>query len=129
MNHTLELLVPGQEVEVQIAVKCALNDNAGHWSGWSQPERAVVPQSAGEFQPEGDQWVSSAGTGTTSWDLHRQQQQQQQQYEADHFHSNFSDDISLLCLTPDLERITCQWNGSRDGAETECKAFYMMDLR
>lgn len=72
MNHTLELLVPGQEVEVQIAVKCALNDNAGHWSGWSQPERAVVPQSAGEFKPEGDQWVSSAGTGTTSWDLHRQ---------------------------------------------------------
>lgn len=54
-NFMLESLVPGEEVEVQIAVKCALNANTGHWSSWSQPERAVVPQSAGELKQGSDQ--------------------------------------------------------------------------
>lgn len=40
-----------------------------------------------------------------------------------------SADISLLCVTPDLERVICQWNGSRYGQETEYKASYTMDLR
>ncbi|CAJ1061081.1 thrombopoietin receptor [Xyrichtys novacula] len=42
----LDQLVPGEEVKVQVRVKCAYNPDAGHWSGWSQPLRAVVPQSA-----------------------------------------------------------------------------------
>uniref|UniRef100_A0A3Q3VU13 Fibronectin type-III domain-containing protein n=1 Tax=Mola mola TaxID=94237 RepID=A0A3Q3VU13_MOLML len=42
----LDSLVPGEEVEVQVTVKCALNPSAGHWSSWSQPVRAVAPQSA-----------------------------------------------------------------------------------
>lgn len=43
----LDSVVPGEKVEVQIAVKCALNPHAGHWSRWSQPVQEVVPQSAG----------------------------------------------------------------------------------
>ncbi|XP_056270623.1 thrombopoietin receptor isoform X2 [Pseudoliparis swirei] len=45
----LESLVPGEEVEVQVTVKCALNPNAGHWSSWSPPARAVVPQDADDI--------------------------------------------------------------------------------
>lgn len=71
--------MPGEEVEVQIAVKCALNENAGHWSSWSRPERAVVPQSAGELEQGFDH------KGLLSCDLYCQQQQGR----SDHFHSDF----------------------------------------
>ncbi|XP_061739635.1 thrombopoietin receptor isoform X1 [Nerophis ophidion] len=39
-------LIPGKEVQVQVAVKCANSDNAGHWSPWSDSAREMVPQSA-----------------------------------------------------------------------------------
>ncbi|XP_037624774.1 thrombopoietin receptor isoform X2 [Sebastes umbrosus] len=45
----LDSLGPGEEVEVQVTVKCALNPNAGHWSSWSHPVRAVVPQYADDI--------------------------------------------------------------------------------
>ncbi|XP_028442445.1 LOW QUALITY PROTEIN: thrombopoietin receptor [Perca flavescens] len=45
----LDSLVPGEEVEVKVTVKCALNPNAGHWSSWSHPVRAMVPQSADDI--------------------------------------------------------------------------------
>ncbi|XP_059197634.1 thrombopoietin receptor [Centropristis striata] len=45
----IDSLLPGEEVEVQVTVKCALNPNAGHWSSWSHPVRAVVPQSADDI--------------------------------------------------------------------------------
>ncbi|XP_044056902.1 thrombopoietin receptor [Siniperca chuatsi] len=45
----LDSLVPGEEVEVQVTVKCVINPNAGHWSSWSHPVRAVVPQSADDI--------------------------------------------------------------------------------
>ncbi|XP_074524854.1 thrombopoietin receptor [Halichoeres trimaculatus] len=45
----LDQLVPGEEVQVQVRVKCAYDPDRGHWSGWSQPARAVVPQSAGDI--------------------------------------------------------------------------------
>ncbi|XP_068446042.1 thrombopoietin receptor [Clinocottus analis] len=45
----LDSLVPGEEVEVQVTVRCAFNPNAGHWSSWSHPVRAVVPQSADDI--------------------------------------------------------------------------------
>ncbi|XP_068563778.1 thrombopoietin receptor [Cebidichthys violaceus] len=45
----LDSLVPGEEVEVQVSVRCAYNPNTGHWSGWSQSVRAVVPQSADDI--------------------------------------------------------------------------------
>lgn len=32
---------------VQVAVKLAFSSDTGHWSSWSQPVRASVPQSAG----------------------------------------------------------------------------------
>ncbi|XP_033476727.2 thrombopoietin receptor isoform X1 [Epinephelus lanceolatus] len=48
-RDTLDSLVPGEEVEVQVMVKCALNPNEGHWSSWSHPVRAVVPQSADDI--------------------------------------------------------------------------------
>uniref|UniRef100_UPI0037E79D50 thrombopoietin receptor isoform X2 n=1 Tax=Semicossyphus pulcher TaxID=241346 RepID=UPI0037E79D50 len=82
----LDSLVPGEEVQVQVQVrvKRAYNPEAGHWSGWSRPVRAVVPQSA--------------------------------------------EDISLMCFTSDLQYVTCQWNGSRYGYQTEYKLFYQMGL-
>lgn len=49
-GHILDSVGPGEEVEVQVSVKCALNPDGGHWSSWSRPVRAVVPQSAGEFK-------------------------------------------------------------------------------
>ncbi|XP_017275916.1 thrombopoietin receptor [Kryptolebias marmoratus] len=42
-------LVPGEEVEVQVGVKLAFSSDTGHWSSWSQPVRASVPQSADEL--------------------------------------------------------------------------------
>ncbi|XP_068175564.1 thrombopoietin receptor [Antennarius striatus] len=45
----LDSLVPGEEVQVQVAIKYALNSKAGHWSHWSHPARAVVPQSADDI--------------------------------------------------------------------------------
>lgn len=51
-GETLDSLVPGEELDVQVAVKYALNPYAGHWSSWSNLVRAVVPQSAGETRCE-----------------------------------------------------------------------------
>ncbi|XP_034738384.1 thrombopoietin receptor [Etheostoma cragini] len=51
-DDLLDSLEPGEDVEVRVAVKYALNPNAGHWSSWSHPVRAVVPQSAGDISLE-----------------------------------------------------------------------------
>ncbi|XP_072245162.1 thrombopoietin receptor [Leuresthes tenuis] len=83
VGHEL-FLTPGEEVEVQVAVKCSHTDT-GHWSAWSQPVQAAVPES--------------------------------------------TDDISLICYTPDLHNVTCHWNGHRYRIENKCKLFYKMDLR
>ncbi|KAM7013146.1 thrombopoietin receptor [Tautogolabrus adspersus] len=48
-GDVLDLLVPGEEVQVQIRVKCAYDEDAGHWSSWSHPVRAVVPQSSDDI--------------------------------------------------------------------------------
>ncbi|XP_035504680.2 thrombopoietin receptor [Scophthalmus maximus] len=45
-KHLLDSLVPGEETEVQVSVKCASSPSAGHWRSWSQPVRVMVPQSA-----------------------------------------------------------------------------------
>nr|XP_040039623.1 thrombopoietin receptor isoform X2 [Gasterosteus aculeatus aculeatus] len=45
----LDSLVPGEEVDVQVTIKCAYSPNAGHWSSWSHPVRAMVPQSADDI--------------------------------------------------------------------------------
>lgn len=111
-GHILDSVVPGEEVEVQVSVKCALNPDAGHWSSWSRPVRAVVPQSAGEFQ-------LYRVTFTVIDAI----------LDCGSFCCLFSDDISLMCVTPDLESIVCQWNGSRYGVENEYKVSYQMDLR
>ncbi|CAB1437509.1 unnamed protein product [Pleuronectes platessa] len=42
----LDSLVPGEQAEVQVSVKCASSPSGGHWSHWSQPVRGIVPQSA-----------------------------------------------------------------------------------
>ncbi|XP_077390588.1 thrombopoietin receptor [Festucalex cinctus] len=42
-------LVPGEEIQVQVAVKCANVESAGHWSHWSEPVRDVAPQSADDI--------------------------------------------------------------------------------
>lgn len=49
-GDVLDSLVPGEETEVQVTVKCAFETTAGHWSSWSHPVRAMVPQSAGVLQ-------------------------------------------------------------------------------
>ncbi|XP_037325161.2 thrombopoietin receptor [Pungitius pungitius] len=48
-SKILDSLVPGEEVDVQVTIKCALSPNTGHWSSWSQPVRAMVPQSADDI--------------------------------------------------------------------------------
>ncbi|XP_061594977.1 thrombopoietin receptor [Cololabis saira] len=48
-NNIHLLLTPGEEVEVQVAVKSPDHSDAGHWSSWSQPVRAAVPQSADDI--------------------------------------------------------------------------------
>ncbi|XP_071342513.1 thrombopoietin receptor isoform X2 [Trachinotus anak] len=45
----LDSLVRGEETEVQVTVKCAPSESAGHWSSWSSPVRAMVPQSADDI--------------------------------------------------------------------------------
>lgn len=80
----LDSLVAGEEVKVQVSVKCASYSDKGHWSSWSHPVRAMAPQSA--------------------------------------------DDISLICYTSDLHYVTCQWNGSRYGAEKKYQLFYKIGL-
>lgn len=37
-----------------------------------------------------------------------------------------ADDVSLMCFTPDLDYITCQWNGSRYGDQDGYKLSYQM---
>lgn len=111
----LDSAVPGEKVEVQIAVKCALNPHAGHWSRWSQPVQEVVPQSAGVdyiLRPH----VSSGGFFSRWCDI-------KQCFPC------FSDDISLMCYTSDLQNVICQWNGTRYGLEKEYKPFYRTALR
>ncbi|XP_061681342.1 thrombopoietin receptor [Syngnathoides biaculeatus] len=77
-------LIPGEEVQVQVAVKCANTESAGHWSRWSDAVRDVAPQSA--------------------------------------------DDISLMCFSPNLQTITCQWNSSRYSQPNICKLFIKLHL-
>ncbi|XP_040896503.1 thrombopoietin receptor isoform X2 [Toxotes jaculatrix] len=42
----LDSLVPGEETEVQVTVRCAFAPSGGHWSSWSRSARAMVPQNA-----------------------------------------------------------------------------------
>lgn len=46
-GDTLDSVVPGEVTELQVRAKCAISPAAGHWSRWSEPVRAVVPQSSG----------------------------------------------------------------------------------
>ncbi|XP_008297767.1 thrombopoietin receptor isoform X2 [Stegastes partitus] len=48
-DNILDSLVPGEEVEVQVAVKCSLHSDGGHWSSWSHPMRTVVSQSTDDI--------------------------------------------------------------------------------
>lgn len=43
----LDSVLPGEVTDVQVAAKCASNPAVGHWSRWSEPARAMVPQSSG----------------------------------------------------------------------------------
>lgn len=45
-DETLVDLVPEEEVEAQVTVKCANREDAGHWSRWSNLVKAKVPQTA-----------------------------------------------------------------------------------
>ncbi|CAK6971379.1 thrombopoietin receptor [Scomber scombrus] len=49
LGSTVVTLVPGEEVEVQVSVKSASIEDAGHWSRWSPPVRAVAPQSTDDI--------------------------------------------------------------------------------
>ncbi|KAJ0065455.1 hypothetical protein NL108_010729, partial [Boleophthalmus pectinirostris] len=48
-SDTLTGLVPGEEVKVQVSVRCSPNKSTGHWSHWSPHVQAVVPQSADDI--------------------------------------------------------------------------------
>ncbi|XP_029938980.1 thrombopoietin receptor [Salarias fasciatus] len=82
-DRTLKSLVTGEVIDVQVGIKCP--SDRGHWSSWSRPVQAVVPQS--------------------------------------------TDDISMECYTSDLNSVSCEWNGTRYGAEDEYKFFYKTCLR
>ena len=48
--ETLTSLVPGEVLQFQIrinVIKYGLDETRGHWSHWSKPVAAMVPQSAG----------------------------------------------------------------------------------
>ncbi|KAI5614603.1 thrombopoietin receptor precursor [Silurus asotus] len=49
-EHALLSLVPGQPCTVQIRVKASFNDAGGHWSDWSSPVTALVPQNAADIE-------------------------------------------------------------------------------
>ncbi|KAG7513832.1 thrombopoietin receptor [Solea senegalensis] len=46
---TLNSLVPGEETDIKVTIKCAFSPSAGHWSRWSHPVRAMVPQRADDI--------------------------------------------------------------------------------
>lgn len=48
-SEKLDGLTAGEEVKVQASVRCSLNRATGHWSQWSPPVHAVVPQSADDI--------------------------------------------------------------------------------
>lgn len=66
-GDTLDSVVPGEVTEVQLRAKCASNPAAGHWSRWSEPVRAMVPQSSGGERGEENICNPAAGHGA----LHR----------------------------------------------------------
>ncbi|KAJ0032621.1 hypothetical protein NQD34_002702 [Periophthalmus magnuspinnatus] len=45
-RETLTGLLPGEQVKVQVCVRCSPSRNTGHWSRWTAHVQAVVPQSA-----------------------------------------------------------------------------------
>ncbi|XP_072294160.1 thrombopoietin receptor [Eucyclogobius newberryi] len=46
LSETLVGLVPGEDVKVQVSVRCSPSQTTGHWSHWSEHVQAVAPQSA-----------------------------------------------------------------------------------
>lgn len=58
-------MVPGEVTDVQVTAKCASNPAAGHWSRWSEPVRAVVPQSSGMKKNREEKGTSVAQQLTT----------------------------------------------------------------
>ncbi|XP_057698249.1 thrombopoietin receptor isoform X2 [Corythoichthys intestinalis] len=48
-DDSLVSVVPGEEVQIRVAVKCGNIESAGHWSHWSNPVRDVAPQSADDI--------------------------------------------------------------------------------
>lgn len=127
----LDSLGPGEEVEVQVTVKYAFNPNAGHWSSWSHPVRAVVPQYAGvsKWEKSLNVWVGDKVIAIHSSASHPVNSSVTDAIHECKMFFSFSDDISLTCYTSDLQNITCQWNGSRYGEENEYKLLYKMDRR
>lgn len=64
-GDTLDSVVPGEVTEVQLRAKCASNPAAGHWSRWSEPVRAMVPQSSGGER--GEENICNPAAGQTWW--------------------------------------------------------------
>ncbi|XP_054645328.1 thrombopoietin receptor isoform X2 [Dunckerocampus dactyliophorus] len=65
-------LIPGEEVQVQVAVKCANSDTAGHWSHWSDSVREMVPQHADDISLKC--YTSDLQTITCHWNASRYSQ-------------------------------------------------------
>lgn len=118
----LDSLVPGEVTDVQVTAKCASNPAAGHWSRWSEPARAVVPQSSGMKKNHEDKGTSATQQPTTGPSANGT------------IYSKAvlvccSGDISLRCFTPDLHNITCMWNRSRNRLENNYTLFSKQSLR
>ncbi|CAN9500682.1 unnamed protein product [Ophioblennius macclurei] len=63
-HHILECLVPGEVVDVQVAIKCP--SDGGHWSGWSHVAQAGVPQSTDDISMVC--YTSDLNNVTCEWD-------------------------------------------------------------
>ncbi|KAM3876191.1 thrombopoietin receptor [Diretmus argenteus] len=64
--HRLVSLVAGEVVQVQVRVKRSISENTGHWSHWSHPVFAMVPQSADDISMIC--YTSDLQTITCQWD-------------------------------------------------------------
>ncbi|XP_068599559.1 thrombopoietin receptor [Brachionichthys hirsutus] len=101
----LDSLVPGEEVQVQVAIKCALNSWAGHWSSWSHPVRAVVPQSADDISLACS--TSDLLNVICRWDGSRYEDEHKLFYKLDH-----SETMGWTeCLSDGTSMTMCSFHG------------------
>ncbi|KAK5869596.1 hypothetical protein PBY51_024301 [Eleginops maclovinus] len=111
-GETLDSLVPGEEVDVQLAVKYALNPNAGHWSSWSHLVQAVVPQSADDISLKC--YTSDLQNITCQWN--RSRYGEEKDYKLFYMMGISKDLVWTECLADGGLTETCHFHGDESRA-------------